>query len=101
MVACGPDRGTALIEEAPCLVTEVLSPSTSSIDRREKLLTYRRMESVQAYLVVAQDQRRVDRHWRDERGEWRFEVVEDAGEVKIECPVTTLTLEAIYEGTGM
>jgi Uma2 family endonuclease len=82
-------------------VAEILSPSTSSIDRREKLLTYRRMESVQAYLVVAQDRRRVDRHWRDERGEWRSEVVEGAGDVAIPCPTATLSLEAIYEGAGV
>jgi Uma2 family endonuclease len=101
MVACGPDRGTALIEEAPCLVVEVLSPSTSSIDRREKLLTYRQMESLEAYLIVAQDQRRVDRHWRDGEGRWDLEVVEGAGDVAIPSPATTLSLDAIYEGTGV
>src|SRR5688572_15073 len=65
MVACGPDQGGPLIEEAPCLVVEVISPSTEMIDRREKMLVYTRMRSLRAYVIVDQDSRRVVCHRRN------------------------------------
>jgi Uma2 family endonuclease len=41
MVACGEPPDDERIEDAPCLVAEVLSPSTRATDRREKLLVYK------------------------------------------------------------
>jgi Uma2 family endonuclease len=38
----------------PRLIVEVLSPSTQHIDRREKAATYRRIPSVEEYVIVAQ-----------------------------------------------
>ena len=34
----------------PCLVIEVLSPATEVIDRREKLLAYRKADSLREYV---------------------------------------------------
>lgn len=100
MVACGPEGDDPLIEDAPCLVVEVTSPSTESIDRREKMLAYRRMPSLQAYLIAAQESRRVERYWRDAAGEWRQgEAVGEGSRVPTPCPgPTELTLAEIYEG---
>lgn len=98
MVACEPEDDP-LVEHKPCLIVEVASPSTESIDRREKLLAYRKIPTLRAYLIVAQDERRVERHWRDESGEWRQgEAVGENGFVPIPCPETKLTLEEVYEG---
>ncbi|MBA2618831.1 MAG: Uma2 family endonuclease [Rubrobacter sp.] len=55
-----------LVEHAPCLIVKVTSPGTESIDRREKMLNYRKMPSLQAYLIVDQNRPRIERHWRDE-----------------------------------
>ena len=64
------ERGNeeALFEDAPCLVVEVSSPSTASIDRREKMLAYRRIPTLETYLIVDQEGMRVERHWRDDSG---------------------------------
>ncbi len=98
MVACGPEGDDPLYEEAPCLIVEVASPSTESIDRREKVAAYRRIPTLKAYLIVAQDSRRVERHWRDESGEWfQGEAIED-NVIPIPCPETRLSLDDIYEG---
>jgi Uma2 family endonuclease len=48
MVACGSAGGDPLMEDAPCLVVEVISPSAGPIDRREKLAAYKRLPSLQA-----------------------------------------------------
>lgn len=65
MVARGPEPDDPRLEEAPCLVVEVLSPSTQAIDRREKLLVHQAIPTLGAYLIVDQERPRVERHWRD------------------------------------
>ncbi|MGI9149877.1 MAG: Uma2 family endonuclease [Chloroflexota bacterium] len=69
-VVCDPTDTEQLYKRLPCVVVEVLSPSTESIDLREKLLAYRRIESLQAYIVVYRDERRVIRHYRAENDAW-------------------------------
>jgi Uma2 family endonuclease len=101
-VVCGDDEAgdEAVYQHAHCLIVEVTSPSTESIDRREKVFTYRKIPSLRAYLVVDQNRRWVERHWRDETGEWRQGGVADEGFVPIPCPETRLSLDEIYEGLG-
>jgi Uma2 family endonuclease len=100
MVACGPPPADERIEDAPSLVVEVLSPSTQSTDRREKLMVYKGIAGLDAYLIIDQMQRRVDRHWRDANGEWRHDVIVDDGAVPLsfESVSLTMTLDEIYEG---
>jgi Uma2 family endonuclease len=98
MVASGPEGGHPLVEEAPCLVVEVASPSTATTDRREKLAAYKRLPSLHAYLVADQDRRRVQRFWRDDEGVWWDAEVAEEGNVPIPQPPITLTLAEIYAG---
>ena len=98
MVVCDPDETQPTYRSAPCLVVEVLSPSTESTDRREKLFAYRQIITLQAYLIVWQDQRRVQRHYRDANGEWANAEVANVGNVPLICPEITLTLDDIYRG---
>ncbi len=53
-------------------------------------------------LIVAQDDRRVERYWRGEEGEWRQgEAVGEGSKVPIPCPgPVEVTLSKIYEGLG-
>ena len=100
MVMCQPPGESRVFETSPCLIVEVASPSTESIDRREKMLAYRKIPTLRAYLIVAQDDQRVERFWRDENGEWRQgEAVGDGSKVPIPRPGPfELTLAEIYEG---
>jgi Uma2 family endonuclease len=103
MAVCGPIDMEARVVEAPSLVVEVASPSTRRIDRGEKLLAYRAIETLRLYLIVEQDQRLVERHWRDGAGAWQHESVTDAagGRIPVSAPSTILTLDAIYEGVDV
>lgn len=98
MVACEPEGEDPLVEHAPCLVIEVMSPSTEMTDRREKALVYKGIASLKAYFIIHQDQRRVERHWRDEAGAWWHADVAGEGRVPVPCPAVELTLDEIYEG---
>lgn len=98
MVTCDPEDSGEYVKTRPCLIIEVLSPSTASIDRREKLVAYRRLESLQAYVVLYRDQKRAFRHSRDEQGAWRPAEVSGKGLVPFPCPKLELSLDEIYAG---
>lgn len=101
MVVCAARGEDPLVEDAPCLVVEVLSPSTETVDRREKALVYKRMPSLRGYLIVHQDRRRVERHGRDESSAWRYADLVGEGRVLVPCPEVAIDLDEIYEGTDV
>ena len=98
MVACGPEGNDPVVEDDPCLVAEVASPSTETTDRREKLAAYERMPGLRAYLIVAQDRRWVESHVRGEDNLWQRGDLVDEGGFSVPCPETSLALTEIYEG---
>lgn len=99
MVACEePETDNPTFRRDPCLLVEVLSPSTEGADRREKLLVYRQIPTLHAYLIVDQAARRVECHFRGEDEMWRRADFVNDGAVSVPCAETELTLAAIYEG---
>ncbi len=55
----------------PIVIFEVLSPSTEKYDRGEKFRRYRtQIESLQDYVMVSQDQPRIEHHHRQTDGKW-------------------------------
>jgi Uma2 family endonuclease len=54
----------------PVLIVEVLSPSTEGYHRGKKFELYRRIASFREYLIVHQDQRRVEYYSRQDDGSW-------------------------------
>lgn len=81
----------------PCFVVEVLSPSTAAIDRREKRLNYATLDSLREYVLVNQDQRRVDVYRRGADGAWSAEKIEGHGTLQLNCVSLSLSLDDIYE----
>jgi Uma2 family endonuclease len=65
LVRCGPPPTAETVKiDDPVIVVEVLSPSTSARDRTTKLAGYFRLPSVQHYLLVSGDERRIVHHRR-------------------------------------
>lgn len=54
----------------PQVIFEVLSPTTEGFDRGDKFARYRRLESLTDYVLVAQDQMRVEHFVRQANGSW-------------------------------
>lgn len=70
VLSCDPaDRDPAYTAN-PCLLVEVLSPSTETIDSREKLLAYRLLPSLREYLMLRQDRLQADLYQRGDDGRW-------------------------------
>lgn len=100
LVACDdPPEDPYYVEPDPCLVVEVVSPSTEATDRREKLAAYKRMPDLKAYLIVSQERKWIERHFRDESGEWRRADLTEEGSFPVPCPPgAALSLTEVYEG---
>ncbi len=54
----------------PALIIEVLSPSTERYDRTGKFALYRSLPSLHEYLLIAQDEYRIDYYRRTADGLW-------------------------------
>jgi len=98
LLACEPADSESFYKRAPCLIAEVLSPSTEVIDRREKLLAYRALASLRYYLVVSQDRYLVEVYRRDPDGGWHYDAYQD-GELAVDCGGLAIrfTLADLYE----
>ena len=68
LVSCDPDDRATYYRERPSLIVEVLSESTERLDRRDKMLAYQTIKSLQEYVLVAQDVRRVEVYRRTDDG---------------------------------
>lgn len=94
------------VVSAPVLVVEVLPPATETIDRREKLTTYKKIETLREYLLVDPDGFDIELHRRVENGwEWLRHEPEDPVElvsVGVVLPRSALFdgLEPVGEETG-
>lgn len=100
-VVCDPADRDPRYTERPCLIIEIASPSILSADRRDKLMAYRRIASLQAYHIVFQDERRIVRHFRDAKGAWWEEDLTGEGSIRLHCPDTTLTLSRVCRGVDL
>ena len=86
------------IIDNPTLIAEVLSPSTALEDRNAKLKEYTALESVQAYMLISQDEARIEVFSRFESDKWLYTFVSglDAS-IELASIGCTLALADVYE----
>jgi Uma2 family endonuclease len=94
LLSCDPDDRADYYSQAPCMIIEVLSESTERIDRREKMLAYQALPSLQEYVLVAQDYRQVEIYRR--RNEWQPEIVNE-GQFHLDCLDLIVAIDEVYE----
>ena len=99
-IICGPPAHPPFDDRAttnPVIVVEVLSPSTESDDDGDKRLDFQSLASLEAYVLVAQDERRVKVYRRAKTG-WS-ESIHRTGET-FELPHLTsaIAVAEIYDG---
>lgn len=74
-----------------------MSRSTANTDRREKVDAYLRLPTLQAYILVDSQMRRVEAFTRTPEG-WREEHRQGDGVVPFACLETSLEFSQIYRG---
>jgi Uma2 family endonuclease len=80
----------------PCVLVEVLSPSTEDYDRGEKLGHYKRIASVNEILLVAHDRREVEIVRREDDGTWSREIARDGEVARLRSVACELPVAEIY-----
>lgn len=100
MVDCRPETRAPHYSREPKLVVEVMSPATRLTDSREKLLNYPLIDSLEEYVLIAEDEWRVVIYPRAES--WRPRVYDtlDAA-VELRSIELTLPMIELYEGVRL
>lgn len=82
----------------PTAIIEVLSPSTERFDRGRKFARYQSIESFTDYVLIAQDEPRVEHFARQANGTWILTVATDLkSAIKIPSIACRLKLAEVYE----
>jgi len=99
-IVCGALRiqpGTKDVVENPSVVVEVLSSSTEQYDRGLKWDGYRRLSSLNDYLLVSQHTASIEHYRRESDGSWRYTAAGPGERVTL-TDGTTLDVSALFEG---
>ena len=97
VVGCDPRDVHPLFMRFPTVIVEVLSENTERIDRREKFLSYTRIETLEEYVLIAQDRREVT-VFRRANG-WQSEVLRaETDQLRLASLEFTQPLTDVYEG---
>lgn len=81
----------------PKVVIEVLSPYTAAFDRGEKFADYRKLPSLEEYVLVDSESVRVDVFRRGEAGRWVLEPLEAGGILRFESLGVEVEVDSLYE----
>jgi len=81
----------------PILIVKILSRSTERHDRTSKFESYRRIETLRDYVLIAQDSYRVEHYRKQPDGSWIFSETTDANlNLKLPSIACELALSDIY-----
>lgn len=100
MVTCDPRDQDRYFKRHPKVLIEVLSESTDHIDRREKFLSYTQIESLEEYVLVAQNRMEVTVFRRAKN--WHPEVLRQPDQLFCLASLEfSLPLRDVYEGVKL
>lgn len=99
VIVCGKLEfydGKKDIVQNPSAIIEILSPSTEAFDRGKKFYKYREIESFTDYILVSQDEPRIEHFEREDR--WTLSDVAGIDQaVTIKSINCTLPLSEVYD----
>jgi len=100
-IVCGALQTSPADKDAvtnPSVLVEVLSPSTESSDRIEKWAHYRRIPSLQAYVLVSQSEQRIECYRRDGT-RWIYEEAGPSETLRIGGIEVDVAVDVLYAST--
>jgi Uma2 family endonuclease len=98
-VICGHIERSSMDPEAatnPVVLVEVLSDSSEAYDRGEKFAHYRRLPSLQEYVLVSQTTPHIEVFRRTGSGSWEFREATAGGRLKLESIGVELIVDEVY-----
>ncbi|MDJ0658311.1 MAG: Uma2 family endonuclease [Crocosphaera sp.] len=98
VVSCDErDKKAFKFLQYPCLIIEVLSPSTEGFDRGKKFRNYRQIETLKEYVLVSADQKLIECFRVNDKGVWELYSFSEKEELKLDSIDFTCPVELIYE----
>lgn len=98
VVSCDErDRQAIKFLQHPCLIVEVLSPSTEAYDRGAKFRQYRRMPTLQEYVLIDAEKISLDCFQLNEKGLWELHSYEEGDEVYLHTVDFRFPISLVYE----
>ncbi|MBW4646326.1 MAG: Uma2 family endonuclease [Goleter apudmare HA4340-LM2] len=98
MVTCDQrDTNFEYFKRYPCLIIEVLSPSTEALDRGDKFSDYQDLETLQEYLLISQNRQRIDCFRRNVAGRWELYSYRGNQELQLTSLSFSCSVTDVYE----
>jgi Uncharacterized protein conserved in cyanobacteria len=98
MVTCDSrDRTAIQFIQYPCLIVEVLSPSTEGYDRGTKFTYYRRISTLKEYLLIDSQNMNVDCFRLNEKGFWELHPYSETDHIELTSINLKFPLSLVYE----
>jgi Uma2 family endonuclease len=85
----------------PCILIEVLSTSTESIDRGEKLHNYRTIPSLEQYILLSQNEPIADVYSKLKEAHWQHKILIQDAVLDFPSIGFSLPLAVLYENLPM
>ncbi|MGI9280854.1 MAG: Uma2 family endonuclease [Endozoicomonas sp.] len=96
VVSCSSNSQNPYIEEEPKLIVEILSPSTEKYDRLAKLDAYTKISSLEEYLLVDQNDLKIDLYQHD-KGQWKLTRYSQGDELHLSSIDYSVAVSTIYQ----
>lgn len=93
------DLSTDTVFRSPTLVIEVLSPRTQGYDRSQKFAVCRRVTSLQEYVLIDPDTRRVESFRRGADSLWTLHDMSDGDALEAASVGVKVKLTDVFQGT--
>jgi Uma2 family endonuclease len=102
-VTCNPDdyRDDSTVIRSPRLIIEVLSSSTASKDRGEKLRAYQACKSCEEYVMVSTHRQEIEVYRRESTDEWKNVRHTAGGNVLLASVGLVIPMRKIYARTNI
>lgn len=91
------DRQAIKFIQYPCLIVEVLSPSTEGYDRGGKFTHYRRIQTLREYVLIDAEKIGVDCFRLNDKGLWELHPYEAGDEVHLASVDFRFPMSLVYE----
>jgi Uma2 family endonuclease len=98
MLVCDASDDEQQFKSSPCMIAEVLSPSTESIDRREKWTAYQKLSSLREYILLAQDRPYIEVYKRVNFRQWGLTVLGAEDTLELSCMPLNIPVMDLYRG---
>jgi Uma2 family endonuclease len=90
------DQESIDLVQYPCLIVEVLSPSTAAFDRGKKFTRYRQSSTLKEYVLIESDEISVECFRRNDQGLWVLHTYGEGDTLNLESVGISIPVEKLY-----